>query len=141
VSFEPKGWSYQGLGNTLGYLRRFDEANDAYKKAVELEPADSYYWSSWAWGLMQTQNLDESISKCKKAISIDSNNFDAWGYWGLNLEQQGKLSDALLKYKKAVNINPSYQLGRERIKYIEALKPASDSQQGLKNGCGVRSGH
>ena len=48
VKLEPAGWSYDGLGNTLGYLKRFDEADEAHRHATEMEPNRPQYWRNWA---------------------------------------------------------------------------------------------
>jgi TPR repeat protein len=74
VSQEPKGWTYQGLGNTLSSLGRFKEANEAFARMVEYSPADAAYWNSWARSLRDEGRLPEAFEKFKKAAELG----DSW---------------------------------------------------------------
>lgn len=48
VKLEPASWSYDGLGNTLTSLKRWEEADAAYAHATELAPRDAHSWTNWA---------------------------------------------------------------------------------------------
>src|ERR1039457_1321085 len=133
AELEPKGWSYQGLGNTLVLLNRCADANEIFKKSVELSPERSEYWQSWAWGLLCEGKFDESIAKCEKAITLNPENYIAWEYWGRCLELQGKLQDALQKYRKSVMINGTDKFAKYHVKDLEE-KIAAQSHHGKMSG-------
>jgi tetratricopeptide (TPR) repeat protein len=47
VKMEPAGWSYDGLGNTLTGLKRWQEADDAFSHSTALNPDDVQFWRNW----------------------------------------------------------------------------------------------
>jgi tetratricopeptide (TPR) repeat protein len=62
VKMEPAGWTYDALGNTLSHLKRWDEADAAYRRSTSLAPNDAQYWSNWAWSKDQRGDKDGASS-------------------------------------------------------------------------------
>lgn len=118
VQLEPKGWSYQGLASTLVEMGRFKEANEAFKKSVELSPEESRYWRSWAWGMLKERRLEDVIQISEKAISLNPKEYLAWYYWGRALELQGNEEDAVIKYRQALKIYPEFKHAFSRLKRL-----------------------
>jgi tetratricopeptide (TPR) repeat protein len=127
VELEPAGWSYDGLGLTLTKLERYEEADEAFEYAVEINPDQASYWNNWAVELNAAGEFAEAIKRCQKAIEVDPTHYRAWSNWGLALELQGKLEDALEKYKKALAIDPSNQYARNRLRAVEIKLQANRS--------------
>ena len=107
VAQEPAAWTYQGLANTLYTMHRYDEANKAYAKLLELEPTSALYWSDWARSLSYENRYDDSIEKCKKAIECDASFAEAYRRWGWCLEQKGNFAEAESLYMKSRALNPT----------------------------------
>lgn len=106
VKLEPKSWTYQGLANTLSAMCKYDEANAAYAKLVELEPTDPQFWHNWASSLSYQCRWDECIAKCQKALEVDAGYYKARNTWGYALEEQGKLKEALAQYEETIRLYP-----------------------------------
>jgi tetratricopeptide (TPR) repeat protein len=47
IQLDPASWCYDGLGNTLTFLRRWDEADSAFEKSTSMMPHDEQYWRNW----------------------------------------------------------------------------------------------
>jgi len=101
VAMEPAGWSYDGLGNTLRNLKRYQEATEAHIRAVRFEPKKSVYWSNWASTLFSEGNYAEAIAMAKHAIQLDRHNKSAWQIWERSLTWQGHFLDAKEKSHEA----------------------------------------
>ncbi len=108
VQQEPASWTYQGLANTLSALKKYDEANEAFKKLVELDPDDALYWHCWAISLSHQDRREECIEKCKKALAVDPTYFPPYNTWAFSLQKLGRDEEALEIYRKAIKINPGH---------------------------------
>lgn len=124
VEMEPASWTYFGLANTLYSMKKYGEANEAYKKLVELDPHSVDHWRNWADCLYDQKLYDECIDKCKKALECDPSFFRAYNTWGNCLDSQGKYEPAKEKYRKSIALNPAYRIGY--INYIRILENHGD---------------
>jgi tetratricopeptide (TPR) repeat protein len=122
VKMEPAPWSYQGLGNTLYDLERFEEAAQAFASATPLAPERAEYWESWGKCLFYTRKYDAAIEKLSKATDLKPDAFLAWYLWGNCLKAKGDLEGAIEKYKAAVRAQPAngwaYQAGAETLRKL-----------------------
>jgi len=104
-------------GNTAFAGKKYDEALDLYKKAIEIDSTsqDAYYNSAIAYekkGL-----IDESIDSYQKLLTINPNHAQAHNNLGILYEKKELPSKAFSEFKKAVSKDPDlpqaqYNLGR-----------------------------
>jgi tetratricopeptide (TPR) repeat protein len=87
--------AYNLLGYTYRQLERFEEAETAFKKYIELIPEDPNPYDSYAELLMRTGRFDESVEQYRKALDLDSNFTPSRVGIANNLMLQGKHRDAL----------------------------------------------
>ncbi len=106
IQLEPAGWTFQGLGNTLVRLERYEEANMAFLKCAELSPQEAQYWRNWAWSLHLQKKPEASIAKCRKATELDPKDESAWTIWGDNLVELGRTAEAIAKYEQHMKYHP-----------------------------------
>lgn len=102
VQLEPEGWSYQGLGNTLVKLKRYDEANVAFAKCTELDPTDSKYWQNWANCLFLQKKYEEAIRKCQISLQYDSGNKRSLEIWADCLVARGRLDEEFALFERYI---------------------------------------
>ena len=86
-----------------------EAARDAYKRAVELDPKNPTYRSSYALLLGLNSQYDEGIAELIKVTSTpgykDSAGFTNMGWLNRNHPQK-KMAEAVVAYRKALELDP-----------------------------------
>lgn len=129
VKLEPASWSYNGLGNTLKMLNRYEDASGAYAKAAEIDPDDGKNLAQWADNEEKEKKWDAAATKY--AAAIDAGYTETWSCLGYArvLVQLGRKAEAISILEKGLKQNPN---DYEDIQYyLDALKPGQ-----LKNQTG-----
>ncbi len=107
-----------GLGNLYSDQQRWEEAERAYRTAIEFEPNAPESYIALSFVLTQpisNPNLGDRYAVAEKlarqAIKLDAGNAVGYDQLGVALELQGKISDETQNaYKKAVAIDPNFAL-------------------------------
>jgi tetratricopeptide (TPR) repeat protein len=74
IAADPKFTaSYNQLGYAYRFLGKLDEAEQTFKKYIELIPNDPNPYDSYAELLMKRGKFDESIASYEKALAVDPN--------------------------------------------------------------------
>jgi tetratricopeptide (TPR) repeat protein len=109
VELEPAGWSYDGLGNTLHHLDRYDESCEAHAKAVALDPDRDLYWCNWGIVLNSAKNYEEALAKYNRAIELNPRYLPSWN-------GRGRAYTGLKEYDKAIaDFDAALQLNARHI--------------------------
>jgi tetratricopeptide (TPR) repeat protein len=99
--------TYSTAFNILGYAYRQDgnyaEAENAFKKYIELIPNDPNPYDSYAELLLKMGRFEEAITQYNKALAIDSNFVNSHFGIAAALAYQGKASDAQAELVKMTN--------------------------------------
>ena len=66
------------LGNLLSdHLKRYDEAEGAYRKAVDLVPNNNEHLNRLAWCLfLADKSIEEAEERARQALAISPNDLD-----------------------------------------------------------------
>lgn len=91
----------------LSQLGRFEEALDAYEKALELEPDYVLTWNNKGTALMNLNRYEEALMAFNKAIEVDSGHVLAWHNKGVILNELGCSEEALEAYNKVIELDPT----------------------------------
>ena len=110
-SFTPaiektKAQDWVGQGLALYNQSKYNEAIQAFDKAIEINTQDAKAWYEKGYALDSQGKYNEAIQALDKAIELDPLNADAWYEKGLALEDQGKHDEAQRAYDKAIEIDP-----------------------------------
>jgi tetratricopeptide (TPR) repeat protein len=96
--------NYSGAFNILGYAYRqnvdYRNAEEAFKKYIELIPGDPNPYDSYAELLLKMGRFDESITQYRKALAIDANFINSHQGIAAALMYQGKPDDAAAELQK-----------------------------------------
>ena len=123
-----KGWFNKGFD--LGKLERYEEAIEAYEKAIEINPKYNDAWFNKGFDLGKLKRYEEAIEAYEKAIEINPKDNDAWYNKGFRLARLKRYEEAIEAYEKAIEINPKddkawlnkgFCLGKLR-RYEEAIE-------------------
>ncbi|MEX2149480.1 MAG: tetratricopeptide repeat protein [Steroidobacteraceae bacterium] len=70
IAIEPRRGSYSGLGSVQYYLGRYELAEDMFRKAIELAPADHRVWGNLADTLRFDARPDEAREAYRRALEL-----------------------------------------------------------------------
>jgi TolB-like protein/Tfp pilus assembly protein PilF len=70
IAIEPRRGSYSGLGSVQYYLGRYELAEDMFRKAIELAPADHRLWGNLADTLRFDARPDEAREAYRRALEL-----------------------------------------------------------------------
>ena len=101
-----KEWVKKGI--TLGKLGKYEEALDAFNKAIEINPQYDLAWYNKGVTLGELGRQEEALDAYNKAIEIDPQDASAWYNKGVILGELGRQEEALDAYNKAIEIDPQY---------------------------------
>ncbi len=100
-----------GLRHNLGHLRahlgRYEEAEAAYREAIDLDPTDPYPWNGL--GNLFAEHLDrheKAEAAYRKSIRFDSKLALPWHNLGRLKSLQRQYEEAERAYKKAIELDP-----------------------------------
>jgi tetratricopeptide (TPR) repeat protein len=85
---------YNQLGYAYRFIERFNDAETAFKKYVQLIPDDPNPHDSYAELLMKMGRFSESIAAYEKALSLDANFVASYVGIGSNYLSQGRADQA-----------------------------------------------
>lgn len=69
--FPDTAMFHAGRGCCAGHLDRHEEALDASRRAVELEPGNQAYVNDLGWSQVLAGRLDEAVETLERAVSMD----------------------------------------------------------------------
>ncbi|HAA32036.1 MAG TPA: protein kinase, partial [Cyanobacteria bacterium UBA8553] len=83
-------------GGTLLELKRFQDALEAYNRAVELKPEYAQAWNGQGNALLELKRYEDALNAYDKAIQLNPIYLEAW-------TSRGKALDHLQRYEEAIN--------------------------------------
>jgi tetratricopeptide (TPR) repeat protein len=111
VTLEPKfADAYWRLGNIHHSMKRYDQAEVFYRKALEMKPADPQYFESLGMTLSESGNPTQAAEVLERAIHIDQENPDAYYYLGTIYARDFRdVRKALPYFERLVLLDPDYE--------------------------------
>jgi tetratricopeptide (TPR) repeat protein len=109
---ETDSSTWSALGYLLHYsLKRFQEAEVAYRRAISLREIDDTTWCSLGYLLhYELARFEEAEVAYQKAISLDGTNSDTWfSLGGLLSENLKRFADAETAFRTAIRLNGSLE--------------------------------
>ncbi len=99
---------YFNQGNQFKQSDQYQEAVEAYQKAIELNPNFSWYYHNLAEVWVELEEWQKAMSCFRQACEINPNS--EWSFYQLGeaLVQQGELEEAIAAFQKSIEINPGY---------------------------------
>ncbi len=97
------------MGMVYYSQNKFEEAIQAYDKAIELNHQDAEAWNNKGTALGMQGRYNEALEAFGKAIEINSSYAEAWYNMGAIFDLQERYFRAIWAYNEATRINPQYQ--------------------------------
>jgi tetratricopeptide (TPR) repeat protein len=125
---EAVSWLDQGIA--LGNLGKYDDAIQAFDKAIQINPQYEAAWFLKGAALNRRGMYDDAIQAYDKAIEISPRNESVWHGKGITLGNLDKFDEAIQAFDTAIEINPKNDVGwylkgaalDQQGKYDEALQ-------------------
>ncbi len=97
------------LADTYSKVGEPDKAIEAYRKAIEANPAEAAYHNNLGNVYAHTGKIPEAAEEFKKAAEIDPTQASRYYFnYGVVMYNTGKMDEALEAFKKATEIDPDY---------------------------------
>ncbi|OPY28637.1 MAG: lipoprotein NlpI [Methanobacterium sp. PtaU1.Bin242] len=101
------------MGVTLGTLRRFEEAINSFKRALEIDPENDDAWNNKGTAFFNLSRYPEALESFNKALKINPENYSAWAGKGSVLRFLEDYKEAVRCLEKFIEVNagnPSPQI-------------------------------
>lgn len=99
---------YSTLGDSYNALKRFKESDEAYSKALELDPRNSYVLNNYAYYLsLRGENLEDAEKMSKRSLEIDPDNASSEDTYAWILFRLKRYADAKVWIEKSLQGKPA----------------------------------
>lgn len=99
---------YSTLGDSYNALKRFKESDQAYNKALELDPRNSYVLNNYAYYLsLRGENLEDAEKMSRRSIELDPDNASSEDTYAWILFKLERYAEAKIWIEKALQHNSS----------------------------------
>ncbi len=102
------GRDYAKQGEKFFLETRYEEAINAYDKALQLQPGLAEVWNNRGVVLTKLQRYHEAIASYEQAIQLRSDYSDAWNNRGVALGKLKYYEAAVLSYDRAIQLKDNY---------------------------------
>jgi tetratricopeptide (TPR) repeat protein len=122
---------YSGLGDSYNGLKKSKDSDQAYEKALELNPTNSYVLNNYAYYLsLRNENLDRAASMSKKSNELEQGNASFEDTYAWVLFKQKKYTEARIWIEKAIKHNP--ESGTQYEHYGDILFKIGEAAKALE---------
>ena len=116
------------LGNLHFSERRYEEAIEAYEKAVKIWPSsDNHYALGQAY--MSAGRYSGADQEFNTVLSMEPDKPAGYYGLGLNFSKQGSYEDAILQFREAIRVDPKFFDGYAEMGYAYADLGEMDEAQ------------
>jgi tetratricopeptide (TPR) repeat protein len=106
IAVGPTGAAYSNLGEAYRECGRLDEAVQAYREAIRLEPGMGVGYSNLGLALQKLRRFEEAEGVLRKAVELDPGSGAGWQNFCNVLGDVGKTSEAVVAGRRAVELLP-----------------------------------
>jgi len=102
--FDKGHYYWLNEGNDLYAAKRYEEALDSYKKALDIDSENVETWHSLGFTLDKLERYEEALASYDNALDIDPEYTYVWIGRGDTLRNLKRYEEALASYNKALDI-------------------------------------
>lgn len=113
-----------GLGDSLAYEGRYEEAMSCFEKSIELSPNDPQLWAFFTYGalaLLFQKDFEKALQWLDKATTIPNYQYWTTAHKVVALTCLGKMDEAARNVSKLLQQNPGFCLSfaKEKLFYLK----------------------
>ena len=110
--------AWVSLGAALQAGGRSEEAADAFRAALALQPDLSDAHNNLAYLLFLQDKLEEAYPHYREALKLSPNSAMAHKGMAMTLQKMGRLEEAAAEYAEALRLNPVFEDARSQLELI-----------------------
>ena len=110
------------LGRVYVEQRKSDEAADAYRRAIALDPHDAWSMNNLGLLLLEQHRADEALPLLARAVQLRMDVPAFHNNLGMALEHTGRFLAAAEEYRGALTADPGYGKAKQNLARVEAVK-------------------
>jgi len=95
------------LGINFAKLNQDDDAVEAYRQALRLDPKFAEAWYNLGITYRKLNRQDEAIEAYRQTLRLDPEWIDAWYNLGMTYADLNRQDDAIEAYRQALRLNPN----------------------------------
>lgn len=107
-SDENVAWSYVVVGRFYHDQNEYNQAFEAFKSGIKLNPNIATLHNNLASTLNALGKNDEAIAELHTAIKLNPKLAMPHNNLGVNLKDQGKIEEAIAEYRIAIKLDPKF---------------------------------
>ena len=138
LAIKPQPAIYNDLGFVLERQGLSEEATEAYRKAVRLDPKSATAHYNLGSSLARAGRFAEAERHLRSALKISPNTQTYTGL-GIVLWQQGRADEAIASLQAAIEADPTNAAARQKLAEILA-NPGRTDESRRENGAAKSSG-
>ena len=129
VSVYSQSGSLADRARQLTKEKKFGEAAELYRQAVEKDPNQAYVYTNLSWCYLELKEYDKAVETARKAIAIDPNSNVALNNLGYGLSMLGRTDEAIGYLQDSVKADGTYS--KSRVNLGTALMKAGRLDEAL----------
>jgi Flp pilus assembly protein TadD len=120
---EPKSNEvYRLMGRALHSNGKADDAEDAYRQAIELDDNDAWSMNNLSLLLIEKKRAGEAVPLLTKAVELKKDVPAFHNNLGMALEHTGRFQAAATAYSDAVTADPGYEKAKQNLARVGSIK-------------------
>ena len=126
-----------GLGDSLAYEKRYEEAVECFDRAIALSPNDPQLWAFYSYGalaLIFKGDYDTAVAWTDRAAGIPNCQYWAWAHRCVAMALAGHLAAAGRARDHLLQLMPGFTIGfaRQKLFYLREAEHVERYLEGLR---------
>ncbi|MCB1906318.1 MAG: winged helix-turn-helix domain-containing protein [Rhodocyclaceae bacterium] len=126
-----------GLGDSLAYEKRYDEAVECFDRAIALSPNDPQLWAFYSYGalaLIFKGDYDTAVAWTDRAAGIPNCQYWAWAHRSVAMALAGHLAAAARAREHLLQQMPGFtiEFARQKLFYLREAEHIDRYLEGLR---------
>lgn len=124
--------TFKDQGNQYLQAKQYDEAIEAYSKAVKLDPTDKVFYSNRSAAYLSKGDALNALKDAKKCIEVDRTWPKGYSRSGAALHALHKYDEAIVSYNEGLRIAPTDAGLQSGLREVQKILDARDAHRKSK---------